>query len=199
MVHRHFRIQSKPVFTNAFKADPHRRIEEIPRFLSFSLPSFSFRSVPLLEMPNTTKLMTIFEREIDTSKGPFFTTIPLPSASQPFSLSFSELPCKCAPTMVCIPIVATLELNWVGFIGKPLEISKGSLSFERNGGSKRDKVSVGIKPGMFPDSQEGCIKANSFVTSGREKLVTIRLELEVVIQEEPTALTRSLGQFSYLL
>ncbi|GAA6023127.1 hypothetical protein JCM11491_000082 [Sporobolomyces phaffii] len=149
----------------------------------------------------TTQHVTVFAHEIDTSKGPFSRAISLSApglGSTSFNLSFSERPCQCATTIVCIPIVATLELSWKGFAGgKGLAIRKGSLSFEREaaagGTGKKDRASIAIEaPGTFPERESGSVKVSSFVTAGRGRIVTAKFELEVEPEHEATSLTRTL-------
>lgn len=146
---------------------------------------------------STSKKLTVFSTTLDSSR-PYSSTLNLPFppfTSNSFSLSFIEQPIQCAPTLLCVPIAATLRLSWSDFTGERIRIKRGDLSFEREG-TKRERVSVGIEGGMWPNESEGYVETKSFAYPGREKMVKVKLEFEVVIEEEvkSTSLTRSLGE-----
>ncbi|GAA5943430.1 uncharacterized protein JCM15063_006468 [Sporobolomyces koalae] len=144
-------------------------------------------------MPEATKLLTIFTRIIDSAK-PFSEPVSFGTSSCSITISFSEGPCKCAPTMVCIPVMATLQLEWHGCAVEAFQIKRGTLSFTRKAGSTRERVSLALKPGRFPENDDGAVKVNSFVQSGRERTVEIKLEVELEVPKEtPTSMSRSLA------
>ncbi|GAA6061235.1 hypothetical protein JCM10212_002694 [Sporobolomyces blumeae] len=156
-------------------------------------------------MPN----IEVFSTTLDSTK-PF--SAPLALTSRPFTsgewtLSFREAPCPCAPTMVCVPVVATLVLTWTGCT-EQIEVAGGEIGFERGmsrggegsgivGGStarpvKRDKAFTKIAKGKFPPDESGSIKVANFVHSGRDKMVAVAFDLDVARSAEQTSLSRTL-------
>ncbi|GAA5866991.1 hypothetical protein JCM1840_005933 [Sporobolomyces johnsonii] len=119
-----------------------------------------------------------------------------PFSSGSWTLSFAEAPVNCAPTMACVPIVATLRLEWSG-CEDGVEVRGGSLRFVRKGkGKGEDRADAGVGKGRFPPERDGSLKVARFVPFSRDNTVEVALELDVVPKEEATAVSRTLELFN---
>lgn len=171
-------------------------------------------------MATTTKRVTVFDRQVDPSLGPFSCEVPFFSRGGKLSVAYSEAPFKChtTPTMVTVacgvPTVASLELTWTGFepMVDSIDVVGGSLTFTATtttataSDTKTVTTSVGIERGKFPPTRDGQVKATSLVLPGSRRtsrtergVVSVKLELKVetgrkrATPPSPNPFSRTLG------
>ncbi|GAA5952377.1 hypothetical protein JCM21900_003796 [Sporobolomyces salmonicolor] len=145
-------------------------------------------------MPPHSTLITPLSLTLPASTGTACKlSLPFPPfSSGSWTLSFIEAPVKCAPTMACVPTVATLRMEWSG-CEEGVEVWGGSLRFVRKEkGKGEERADVRVEKGRFPPERDGSIKVARFVPCSKDNTVEVELELEVVPKEEATAVSRTL-------